>query len=160
MFELTTNCNIKIFDNINELEVNEINLIEIAKSLINKSYAPYSNFNVVCVALLNDGSIINGVNIENNSYGATICAERSMISNFIVNHQNKIIDTIILTYKHKTGNSNTPITPCGICRQSISELIFKQKQDIKLITTGENGNIWVFNNLSQLLPFSFDKLIS
>lgn len=158
MLEINKTCNIKIFDNINELQTDEINAIQKARSLINTVYAPYSNFHVVCLAQLNDGTIINGINIENNSYGATICAERTMISNLMINHPNKKVKTIILTYKHKNGNSSTPITPCGICRQSLSELINNQKEDIKLITTGETGSIWVLDNLSHLLPFSFDKL--
>lgn len=160
MLEVTKICNVKIFNELNELPKNEVSLIQQARSLVNNSYAPYSNFHVICLAQLDDGNIINGINIENNSYGATICAERSMLSNFMINHSHKKINTIILTYKHKNHNSNTPITPCGICRQSLAELIHNQKQDIKLITTGENDKIWIFDNLSQLLPFCFDKLIN
>ncbi len=159
MKEYNKNCQIKIFENINELLTDEIELINIAKTSINQPYAPYSKFHVVAVAKLNDGSIIQGVNIENNSYGATICAERTLIANLMLNHANKTLDTLVLTYQNMNTNiSDSPITPCGICRQSLAELITMQKKDIKLITTGINGNIWVFEQLSQLLPFAFDKL--
>ena len=153
-------CQLKIFDSIDELTKTDAMLINLARMQLDKPHAPYSKFLVVSCAILNNGSVVYGVNIENNSYGATICAERTLIGNIITNYKNEKIDTIALVYHHIDGLNNTPITPCGICRQSFMELIKIQKQDIRLISTGISGNIWIFDKISKLLPYSFDHPIN
>ncbi len=154
------NCQLKIFDSIDELTKTDAMLINLARMKLDNTHAPYSKFLVVSSARLNNGSVVFGVNIENNSYGGTICAERTLIGNIITNHKNEKIDTIALVYHHIDGLNNTPITPCGICRQSFMEIIKMQKQDIRLISTGLSGNIWIFDKISELLPYSFDNLLN
>lgn len=99
--------------------------IEYALQLLKKSYSPYSKFKVACVSVSKDNKIIEGgVNVENISYGLTICAERNMIHSMITKGISfKNIDYIILV-----NSSQIFITPCGACLQVLSEFLPKTIQ--------------------------------
>ena len=90
--------------------------------LLNNSYSPYSKYRVSAICVMNDGKEFNGVNVENASYGATICAERSAILNAISNGYKKGDFKEI----HIMADSNKLGSPCFICRQVISELFDKE----------------------------------
>ncbi|AKX33942.1 cytidine deaminase [Spiroplasma litorale] len=112
-------------------------------------YTPYSRFNVVCSLYLKDDTIINGVNIENAAYNPTICAERSMIAQFISKgYINSEVDFIALY-----ANSDKPVYPCGTCRQTLAEF-FSEKTKIYIFNSnGYNSS----HMLGELLPYSFNK---
>lgn len=107
------------------------------------AYAPYSGFKVGAAVLTDDGTVYTGCNIENSSYGATVCAERTAVLKAVSEGKRKIIklavasDTLDITY------------PCGICRQVISE--FMPEGDI---ISGNNNSIKVFS-ISELMPHGF-----
>ena len=103
--------------------VNE-NLIKEAINVREKAYCPYSNFKVGAAALFEDGNIYTGCNIENASYGATNCAERSAIFNG-VSKGNRVLKALALI-----GDTNSYTYPCGICRQVITE--FAEDENIKI----------------------------
>lgn len=106
------------------------------------SYSPYSNIKVGCVIVSNIYNIYKGSNVENKSYGATICAERSAICNFI---SHRIDEEIKEIYLYSEGFKN--FVPCGICLQFLSEVC---KKPIKIITSNDKEvNTYT---LSQLLP--------
>ncbi|MGL5246090.1 MAG: cytidine deaminase [Mycoplasmoidaceae bacterium] len=86
-------------------------------NLLSNSYSPYSNFPVAAIAEGEDGKFYQGVNIENASFGATICAERSAISACISNGNKSVKNIYLLTDADKF------IYPCGICLQFISEFL-------------------------------------
>ena len=92
-------------------------LIARAKEASEKSYSPYSGFAVGCAILTSDGEIFSGTNVENVSFGLTICAERSAVFNAVgsVGSDLKIQKVVIYT------PTDHPITPCGACRQVLSE---------------------------------------
>ncbi|MGB0934789.1 MAG: cytidine deaminase [Alphaproteobacteria bacterium] len=92
------------------------NLYNHAKEATNNAYAPYSKFRVGAAVLTEDGEIFKGCNVENASYGGTICAERSAIVSAISQRGKIKIKAIAVA----TGQE-TPGAPCGICRQVISE---------------------------------------
>ena len=103
-------------------------LLELGKN----SYSPYSNFRVAAIAVTKDNKKFKGVNVENASYGATICAERSAILNAVSNGYKKgnIKELHIMCL-----DSNKISTPCFMCRQVISELF-----DQEAIVTCYNSN--------------------
>lgn len=91
-------------------------LIQAAENTANKSYSPYSHFRVGAAILLRDGNIASGTNVENRSYGLTICAERSAASRAIADGYKEFLAIAIYS-----PDSETPLPPCGACRQVISE---------------------------------------
>jgi cytidine deaminase len=117
------------------------------------AYAPYSNFRVSAGLRLKNGTILCGANVENASYPVSICAERTLISNTIVNYSNTIIEEIVV-YVDK--DLNEPVPPCGMCRQALLEAEQRQKSVIKLSMVAKNGKILTVASCSDLLPWSFD----
>lgn len=119
-------------------------LLQKAVEAAKESYSPYSLFPVGAAVLTKKGSVFLGTNVENASYGQTICAEQAAIANAVVNGDREIV--AIAVYSPKGD-----ITPCGACRQVIAEFGHK----IQIIST-MNGNI-VSCNISEMLPYMFSK---
>ena len=117
--------------------------------LLKNSYSPYSNFKVASSVITKDNKFFGGVNIENASYGLTMCAERSAIFNAISNGIKKEdIDYLILV-----STNDNKLIPCGACLQVLSEFLDSNTD----IIIKENDNIKIYK-LKNFLPFSF-KLI-
>jgi len=114
-----------------------------AKSL---SYSPYSNFRVGAALLSEDGCVTLGANIENISYGLTVCAERTAI--FKAHLEGRKNFTAIAV----TSDSKDIISPCGACRQVIIEMC----GDIDVIMSSNSGDTKVMK-ISELLPLAFDE---
>ena len=87
------------------------------EKLLNNSYAKYSGYKVACICVMNDGKEFNGVNVENASYGATICAERVAITSAVANGYKKkdFKELHVMVDSDKLG------MPCFLCRQVICE---------------------------------------
>lgn len=143
------------YANQSELNAEDAALLAKARQATKDAYAPYSQFNVAAVALLNDGSIITGTNQENASYPIGICAERVLLSAVSSVHGLMPIKTIAISYHNRLGQSTKPISPCGICRQSLLEHTLRQGQPIRLVLSGLEGEVFVINNAADLLPLSF-----
>ncbi len=122
-------------------------LMEMAKKASDNSYSPYSKFPVGACVLTESGKTFIGTNVENSSFGATICAERSAIVNAIVNGERKLTAVAIYGPKMKR------CAPCGICRQVIND--FKSDKGVDIILEGDNGEIEV-HTIDELLPLGFD----
>lgn len=99
--------------------MNDSMLINKACSAMKYSYAPYSNFNVGAALLCDNGEIFCGANIENASYGAAICAERSAVAAAVSSGKTKF--TALAVVGGKNGEINDYCYPCGICRQVLNE---------------------------------------
>ncbi|MBO7434881.1 cytidine deaminase [bacterium] len=112
-----------------------------------KAYAPYSKFKVGAAILTKNGTVFLGCNIENASYGATICAERSAVCNMIANG-GADPTAIAICY-----NEEEFAVPCGICRQVLSE--FSPKGDLVILMAKTDGT-YQETTLSALLPASFN----
>lgn len=125
-------------------------LIEKAKEARLNSYSPYSRFKVGAALLCDSGNIYVGTNVENASYGASICAERSAVTAAVTNGERKIVAIAIVGGREKLEFC----PPCGICRQILAEFADK---DCKVVLSDES-DIKVFN-LFDLLPanFTLDK---
>ncbi len=113
-----------------------------------EAYAPYSKFKVGAAILVEDNNIYKGCNIENASFGATNCAERTAIFK-AVSEGYKVIKAVAVT-----GDPNGYTFPCGICRQVIAE--FAENGNIPIIIV-KNKEDYITKTLDEILPGSFTK---
>jgi cytidine deaminase len=120
-------------------------LIKQAQLGAERAYAPYSNFHVGAAASTVDGNIVKGCNVENASYGLTVCAERNCIAQGIINNEKSFSAMVIFTRQEKL----TP--PCGACRQVIVEF-FEPKALIMAVNHLGKQQTWT---VEQLLPNAF-----
>lgn len=125
-------------------------LIDVAKEYLKNSYSPYSNFKVGAALLLEDGSIVGGCNIENQGI-QSCCAERTAFIKAL-SEGKKNFKKIAVVAKRENGKYILT-TPCGYCRQFMSE--FCKKDFIILGYDGEKDVI-VEHTLEELLPYNFD----
>ena len=120
-------------------------LIEKARTMLERSYAPYSHFKVGAAILTEDGRVFTGCNVENASYGGTICAERTAAVKAVSEGAAKfkavaiVSEAGILTY------------PCGICRQFLSEF---GDESMRVILCDKDGNVKT-HTLGELMPHGF-----
>lgn len=114
-----------------------------AKKAAENAYAPFSNFRVGAALLTQKGDVYLGVNVENSSYGATICAERAAVISAVTAGDRKFCKIAIVANEQK-------VMPCGICRQFLYEFA----PNLKIITGSSEDELEIFE-LSELLPNGF-----
>ncbi len=119
-------------------------LIKAAQKVREKAYAPYSGFKVGAALLGKSGRIYTGCNVENASYGATICAERCAVAQAIAAGENSFIALAVVI------DAKSPGPPCGICRQFLSEF----GTGIRLILANISGDV-IETTLDQYFPAPF-----
>ena len=144
-----------VYQSLNELTEEDAWLLAEAREVTAHAYAPYSNFFVGAVAKLANGEILAGSNQENASFPVGLCAERVLLASVSSLFPKIPIDTIALSYRSSQVESNHPITPCGICRQSLQEYEDRVKHPIRLILGGMEGPVFIISSASMLLPLSF-----
>jgi cytidine deaminase len=121
-------------------------LLAAAREAATRAYAPYSHFPVGAAALVADGEVVVGANVENASYGLTVCAERTAVVTAAAAGHRSILAVAV------TAPRVAKVTPCGACRQVLNE--FKPKdRDLVVILEGVDGPELV--PLGDLLPRSF-----
>ena len=138
-----------------ELTNPDATLLGMARATTADAYAPYSHFRVGAVALLENGQIVTGSNQENASFPAGICAERVLLSAVSSLYPGIPIRTLAISYDNETGPSDRPISPCGICRQSLQEYEQRTQHPIRLLLGGREGKIFLIPRASSLLPLAF-----
>ncbi|MEO8711859.1 MAG: cytidine deaminase [Parafilimonas sp.] len=143
------------FDNDSLLNKQDQLLLAKARKITAQAYAPYSDFFVGAAALLSNKEIITATNQESASFPAGLCAERVLLSAITALHPKSKIKTIAISYDNKHGESNHPVSPCGICRQSLADYEARQTHPIRLILSGLKGKVFVIKSASLLLPLSF-----
>lgn len=119
-------------------------LIEKAKEAKKNSYSPYSKFKVGAALMTIENKIYTGCNIENSSYGATVCAERTAVFKAVSEGMRNFKKIAI------ASDLNDITYPCGICLQVLSEFM----PDGKIILEDKDKNIFVYK-ISELLPYAF-----
>ena len=122
-------------------------LIQKAKDARELSYSPYSHFAVGAAVILKDGRVFVGANIENSSYPLCMCAERNALYNAYL-HGAKKEDFLMMAL---SADTLKPCSPCGACRQVISELFPK---DAPILMTNLKGDVQE-TNIKELLPYAF-----
>ncbi len=144
------------YDSAEALPEHYQHLIAEAKKATHDSYAPYSGFFVGTALLLEDGRILLGSNQENASYPIGFCAERTALSAAASLASHTKIKAMAITARSEKNPVLSPAAPCGICRQTIFEAECKHHQNIEIILTGENGKVYIFKSIKDLLPLHFD----
>ena len=120
-------------------------LADLAYSMLERSYVPYSKFPVGAALLCADGSVFTGCNVENAAYGSTICAERTALVKAVSEgHRDDFVKLAVV------GNSSEPCWPCGACRQ----LLYEFAPGLELLV-GRGDRTFVSLKLSELLPHGF-----
>lgn len=128
----------------------EFELAQKAKSAAENSYSPYSHFKVGAALLCADGTVFTGCNVENSSFGATNCAERTAVFSAVASGRREFA---MLAVAGRSGEDFTEFTaPCGICRQVLGEFC---GEDFKIILT-KNDEIKIMT-LNDFLPNPFDN---
>ena len=127
--------------------MNSNQLVEKAIDARKLSYSPYSNFAVGAALLCKDGKVFQGANVENSSYPLCMCAERNAIYNAMMNGYKKT-DFVALAI---VADTDEPCSPCGACRQVISELF---PRDGKIYLSNLKG-AFKETSIDELLPFAF-----
>ena len=122
------------------MDINWDSLHKSAKEIMQKAYAPYSNFNVGVAALVDDGRIVVGCNSENASYGVGLCAECGLISSLTATGGGRLIAVVCVD-----GDGNF-LSPCGRCRQ----LLFEHGGNEMLLMTPDGPK-----PMSYILPWAF-----
>jgi cytidine deaminase len=122
------------------------NLIELATEARENAYAPYSNFKVGAALLASNDRVFTGCNVENATYGLTVCAERVALWKAVSEGERKFVAVAVV------ADGERPPSPCGACRQ----LLWEFSGDIEVITANLRGARQSYH-LSELLPHPFDR---
>ena len=156
-----TNKEIKIayqeFDCIDELEIQDKELAQAAIDATSLAYAPYSNFNVGAAVMFEDGEIVKGANQENAAYPSGICAERTALFYASASRPNVPMKALAIAAVYNGELCKTPATPCGACRQVMSQYQLKSGIPMTILLIG-GEKIWKFSKVEDLLPFMFDSI--
>lgn len=122
-------------------------LLRSSRAVQKNSYSPYSGYKVAASVLFSSGKIFAGINVENASYGATNCAERSAVFAAVSAGERSIKAALVLT------NEKKPWAPCGLCRQVLAEF---STPDTLILLANKKG-IQSRIRFQDLFPSSFDK---
>lgn len=121
-------------------------IIAEGRLMLSRAYAPYSEFQVGAVVVSSDDKTFSGCNIENSSYALTVCAEVAAISQMVSSGIQNIKAIFVFS------NSSQFVTPCGACRQKISEFA---KPEVPVFLVNQQGKIRQ-HSLSALMPMAFN----
>ena len=120
-------------------------LVELAFTMLERAYVPYSHFPVGAALECADGTVFTGCNVENAAFGSTICAERTALVKAVSEgHRDDLVRLAVV------GNSTEPCWPCGACRQMLREF----GTDLEVLAANREG-AYVSVPLEELLPHSF-----
>lgn len=155
MKEITVSTKIKVYESAKELPAEYQNLLESARAARNQAYAPYSNFLVGAAVLLDNGEVVRGANLENAAYSMCICAERTALGNAAIQYPETAVKAIAVTVQSARKVIAQPVSPCGACRQVISEAEGRQNSNITIILQGSEGEVYLLDSGKALLPIGF-----
>jgi cytidine deaminase len=148
--------NYQEFNSIDELDEADAELLLAARNAVKFAYVPYSQFQVGAAARLTSGKVFQGGNQENASYPVCMCAEQTLVMSLVneVSTNNRI-ESLAVSYLAPNGSSDTPVSPCGKCRQFLSEFELRSKHPIRIIMSGMTGVVRVVDSVAELLPLAF-----
>jgi len=130
--------------------------LEVVESILDRSYNPYSGLCVGAALILNDGSVITGINYESASYGLTLCAERTAIARAQTEgHLDKVTSLVLSSMRRDSDMAERPLTPCGACRQWLAELAGRLGHDIPVFSFWKGSQAGWQGTALNLLPEAF-----
>lgn len=140
-----------------QLDNESLTLVQTAEAALSGAYAPYSGFHVATALLLSDGTVITGTNQENAAYPLCMCAERVALYAKTSLYPNQSVLKLAVVARRSDAANLVPATPCGSCRQVMTEFESRQDHPIEVVMlTVEQG--WVkLPSAQSLLPFSFGR---
>jgi cytidine deaminase len=144
------------YENLEELNQNDRELVLLARETALNAYAPYSRFRVGAAIRLESGKVVLGANVENAAFPSGICAERNAISNMVSNHKNDKPLAIAIAALTDDGITVDSVSPCGNCRQVLAEEESRSGTKIRIILSGKN-KVLVIESISSLLPLQFNQ---
>lgn len=130
-------------------------LIEAARAAAGNAWAPYSKFSVGAALLMSDGSIVTGANVENASYGLSLCAETVAVAKASAAGRMRDVVAVGIVGGMTGVEASEPILPCGRCRQVLNEAAQAGKRDLAIYCSGLTGGLVMEHKLSELLPHAF-----
>jgi len=133
----------------------DLTLLNAAYNAVETAFAPYSKFKVGAAARLSNGQIILGSNQESASYPVGICAERTLLNSIGSQFPYETIQAMAISYMPNGVESDHPLSPCGMCRQSLLDYEIRYKHPIRLIMAGKTGKVIMIASATNLLPFGF-----
>jgi cytidine deaminase len=145
----------KVYESIDELSKERKELLIKAQQVTANAYAPYSQFHVGAAGRMQNGEIITGTNQENASFPVGMCAERVLLSSASSLFPGLAVEAIAISYNSVHHNNDHPISPCGICRQTLQEYESRVNHPIELILGGMTGPVYVIDTVTRLLPLAF-----
>lgn len=144
-----------VYENRGEVPEDIAKLIAQAEEAAKKAYAPYSHFQVGAAILLNNGHVITGSNQENAVYPSGLCAERTTAFSASAQYPEVPFNRIAVTAINPVSPLKEPVSPCGSCRQVLFEYEQKFNQPIEVVLSGEEGPVYHFKCVADLLPYTF-----
>lgn len=142
------------FAQLDELDNDDRILVEKAIGATDRSYAKYSHFNVGAALRLANGEIVLGANQENAVFTVGLCAERTAIFAAQVQHPDQPVVAIAIAARNQTGLMRLPVSPCGSCRQVMSEIEERYQQPMRILLYGTDG-VYIVKSVKDLLPLCF-----
>ncbi len=154
MKSIIISTDITVYESGTELSKADQELVKACKEACQKAYAPYSGFNVGAAIRLANGVIVKGNNQENAAYPSGLCAER--VAMFYANsvYPDVAVEAIAVVAMNDKGILESPVAPCGSCRQVLLETEIRMKQQFYTLLVGA-VEIYKINSSSELLPISF-----
>ena len=150
----------EVYDNPDELNAQDADLLQYAHKAAENAYAPYSRFHVGAAVRLANGVIVSGNNIENAAYPSGLCAERVTLFSAQAQYPGVAVEAIAVTAHSEKTLVNEPIAPCGACRQVMVEVEKNSQCKVRILCQGETGPVMAFDGIETLMPFIFvDKFL-
>ena len=151
-----------ITTNVEELHPSELSeeqktLVDHAVRATYRSYSPYSHFSVGAAVQLADGTIVSGSNQENVAYPSGLCAERTALFYANSRYPDQPVSRLCIAARDDKGRlTDSPISPCGSCRQALLETELRYKNPIEIVLVGANSS-YIIHSIHDLLPLCFDS---
>lgn len=138
-----------------QLSPEDLNLLNRAREASTLAYAPYSKFHVGAAALLKNGEVALGSNKENASFPAGICAERNVLNYVSDQFPGQAVTALAIHANPLEFQIEEPVSPCGVCRQVMCETEQVQGSSMRVLLSGAQDQVLVFESAATLLPFHF-----
>lgn len=144
------------YESVEDLSREDCGLMRRASEAAEGAYAPYSGFHVGAALRLKDGTVVIGSNQENVAYPSGLCAERTAIFAAAAQYPHcRDYETLAIVGRNAEG-ALCEASPCGACRQVLSEYEHVQGHPLRVICYLDKGRVRVFPSVASLLPFSFN----
>lgn len=157
MKKVKVTSSFNIYNNISELPAIEQTAMQKAIDMLKNVYAPYSKFYVGSGVITESGNLYGGCNQENASYPLCICGERVALFNAGANEPHTPIKILAIACHNPRNKIEEPVSPCGACRQVISEFEKRHNQSFPILLKGDSDLIYRINSGADLLPLGFDS---